>query len=222
MLCCAGLLLLAVVENDDTPTLPEGAHVPAPGIPPSAPVWLISGAIPLTAPFIATWMLIGAGAAGGVTILAAVAWFTALISALPVVIDSPVVASRRLWIGGGISLALGVASPLVVRLFIQPIIEQLQGGLSVYGDVNVWTWVGLAMVNSARTGITALPTIGAAGLMIVLSALVYLLVRLLRVTLPAAAASADSPSYDDVVHYLRRAVPWLGEPAAKASDHDTR
>jgi hypothetical protein len=78
------------------------------------------------------------------------------------------------------------------------------------------------MVNSARTGITALPTIGAAGLMIVLSALVYLLARLLRVTLPATAASADSPSYDDVVHYLRHAVPWLGEPTAKASDHDTR
>jgi len=215
-------LLLAVVDSDDGQAISSQSPLSAPGIPPSAPVWLISGAIPLTAPFIATWMLIGAGAAGGVTILAAVAWFTALISALPVVIDSPAVASRRLWIGGGISLALGVASPLVVHLFIQPIIEQLQGGLSVYGDVNVWTWVGLAMVNSARTGITALPTIGAAGLMIVLSALVYLLARLLGVTLPATAVSADSPSYDDVVHYLRRAVPWLGEPAAKASDHDTR
>jgi hypothetical protein len=215
-------LLLAVVDSDDGQAISSQSPLSAPGIPPSAPVWLISGAIPLTAPFIATWMLIGAGAAGGVTALAAIAWFTALIGALPVVIDTPAVASRRLWIGGGISLALGVASPLVVHLFIQPIIEQLQGGLSVYGDVNVWTWVGLAMVNSARTGITALPTIGAAGLMIVLSALVYLLARLLGVILPATAAGASSPSYDDVVHYLRRAVPWLGEPAAKASDHDTR
>lgn len=215
-------LLIATVEGDDTPTPLEHPPLSAPGILSSAPVWLISGAIPLTAPFIATWMLIGAGAAGGVTVLAAVAWFTALIGALPVVIDAPAVASRRIWIGGAISLALGVASPLVVRLFIQPIIEQLQGGLSVYGDVNVWTWVGLAMVDSARTGITALPTIGAAGLMIVLSALVYLLARLLRMTLPATPAGADSPSYDDVVCYLRRAVPWLGEPAAKASEHDNR
>ncbi|MGQ9547599.1 MAG: hypothetical protein ACUVSY_00650 [Roseiflexus sp.] len=221
--CYAVLVyLLLTIVNDDTLTPLAHSSLPAPGILPSAPAWLISGAIPLTAPFIATWMLVGAGAAGGVTVLAAIAWFTALIGALPVVIDPPSVASRRLWIGGGISLALGVASPLVVRLLIQPIIEQLQGGLSVYGDVNVWTWMGLAMVNSARTGITALPTIGVAGLMLVLSALVYLLGRLLRTTLPATPVSADSPSYDDVVRYLRRAVPWLGEPAAKASDHDNR
>ncbi len=220
--CYAALVYLLLVVTDETGSETDsttGATVW--GLPPSVPSWLLSGAFPLTAPFIAAWMIIGAGAAGGVTMLTAVAWLTMLVSALPVVIDSPTVASYRRWIGGGVSLALGVTSPLVVRLLIQPVIEQLQGGLSVYGDVNVWPWVGLAMVNSARTSITALPTIGAAGLMVVLSAMVYLLARLLNPPPPTSSSSAPT-AYDEVVRDLRRAVPWLGEPATKASDHDDR
>ncbi len=221
--CYAALVYLLLVVTEETePETEANTGMTVWSFPSSVPSWLLSGAIPLTAPFIATWMIVGAGAAGGVTILAAVAWLTMLIGALPVVIDSPAIASRRRWFGGAISLALGVASPLTLYLLIQPVIEQLQGGLSVYGDVNVWPWVGLAMVNSARTGITALPTIGAAGLMVVLSALVYLLSRLLR---PKSAIDPSSPAsiaYDEVLNDLRRAVPWLGEPATKASDHDDR
>ncbi len=221
--CYAALVYLLLVVTEETePDMEANTGATVWGFPSSVPSWLLSGAIPLTAPFIATWMIVGAGAAGGVTMLAAVAWLTMLIGALPVVIDPPAIASRRRWFGGAISLALGVTSPLTLYLLIQPVIEQLQGGLSVYGDVNVWPWVGLAMVNSARTGITALPTIGAAGLMVVLSALVYLLSRLLR---PKPAIDPSSPAsiaYDEVLNDLRRAVPWLGEPATKASDHDDR
>ncbi|MDW8213770.1 MAG: hypothetical protein RMJ55_09445 [Roseiflexaceae bacterium] len=221
--CYAVLVYLLLTVTDDAGSETETTTAATVGwLPPSVPFWLLSGAFPLTAPFIATWMIVGAGAAGGVTMLTAVAWLTMLVGALPVVIDLPVAASRRRWIGGGVSLALGVASPLVVRLLIQPVIEQLQGGLSVYGDVNVWPWVGLAMVNSARTGITALPTIGAAGLMIVLSAMVYLLARLLRPTSPLNPSSSAPTTYDEALRDLRRAVPWLGEPAPKASDHDDR
>lgn len=213
-------LLLVVTEDAGSETVATGATVWR--LPPSVPSWLLSGAFPLTAPFIATWMIVGAGAAGGITILTAVAWLTMLIGALPVVLDLPAVASRRRWLGGAISLALGIASPLIVRTLIQPVIEQLQGGLSVYGDVNVWPWVGLAMVNSARTGITALPTIGAAGLMVVLSALVYLLSRLLRPMPLPNPSSPASTAYDEVLQDLRRAVPWLGEAATKAPEHDDR
>ncbi|MCS6839592.1 MAG: hypothetical protein NZ699_09320 [Roseiflexus sp.] len=218
--CYAVLVYLVLIVSDSTGSESESTTATVLGLPPSVPSWLLSGAFPLTAPFIATWMIVGAGAAGGVTMLTAVAWLTMLVSALPVVSDLKAAESRRRWIGGGVSLVLGVASPLVVRLLIQPVIEQLQGGLSVYGDVNVWPWVGLAMVNSARTGITALPTVGAAGLMVVLSAMVYLLARLLRSTPPSNPSSPAPAAYDEILQDLRRAVPWLSESATKASDHD--
>lgn len=221
--CYAVLVYLLLCVTDDAGSATESSSSATVwGLPPSVPSWLLSGAIPLTAPFVATWMIVGAGAAGGVTMLTAVAWLTMLVGALTVVIDLPAAASRRRWVGGGVSLALGVASPLVVRLLVQPVIEQLQGGLSVYGDINVWPWVGLAMVNSARTGMTALPTIGAAGLMVVLSALVYLLARLLRPTPAIDSSFPASIAYDEALNDLRRAVPWLGEPATKASDNDDR
>lgn len=214
-------LLLAALDGGSMEEPETTSQSVAPSVLPAAlPAWLLSGAIPLSAPFIAVWMLIGAGAAGGVSLLAATAWFAALLGAATVAITPTTHAPRAAWISAAASLALGVAAPLVTRLFIQPVIEQLQGGLSVYGDINIWPWVGLAASNSARTGITALPTIGVAGLMLVLSAMVYLLARWFRPTV------TDSPgvtlTYAEVLDELRRVVPWLGDTPAKARNHDDR
>lgn len=93
-------LLLIVTEDTGPETKP---NITVWGLPLSTPSWLLSGAIPLTAPFIATWMIVGAGAAGGVTILTAVAWLTMLVGALPFVIDPPAAVSHRRWIGGALS-----------------------------------------------------------------------------------------------------------------------
>lgn len=214
-------LLLAAPDSGSTEE-PETTDQPvAPSVlPPALPAWLLSGAIPLSAPFIAIWMLVGAGAAGGVSLLAAIAWFAALLGAATVAIAPTTHASRSAWISAAASLALGVAAPLATRLFIQPVIEQLQGGLSVYGDITIWPWVGLAASNSARTGITALPTIGVAGLMLVLSAIVYLLARWFR---PTATDIPDTTlTYAEALDELRRVVPWLGGAPAKARNHDDR
>ncbi len=215
-------VLLAVTDAGQAGTDPVAEQDDSVSFLPSTlPTWLLSGAIPLTAPFIATWMLVGAAAAGGISLLAAAAWFTALLAALSIVLEPPCAMSRTWWFAGVASLALGIAAPLVVRILIQPSIEQLQGGLSVYGDVNVWPWVGLATGDSARTGVTALPTIGAAGLMLVLSAMVYLLVRLLQPPVSTGPASGV-PARENVLDELRRTVPWLGGDTARAPDHDDR
>ncbi len=81
-------------------------------------------------------------------------------------------------IAAGASVLLGVGAPLVVLALIQPVVEQLQGGLTPYGDVNIWPWIGLASIDSARAQVTTLPSIAVAALMLVLSALVYLIARL--------------------------------------------
>jgi hypothetical protein len=136
--------------------------------------WLVSPAFPLSGAFVAVWMLLGAATAGGVSLLGGIAWLAALIAAVALILPgrghaSPIPATAM--------LALGVGAPLVLRLLIQPAVEQLQGGLTVYGDVQVWPWIGMTMVDSARRQVLSWPTLGVAGLMLVISALVFLLRR---------------------------------------------
>ena len=191
---------------------------------PSPLHWLLSGAIPLTAPFVATWMLVGAGLAGGVGLLSGAAWLVALFHALASALRSdriPAIARRPLLVAATASVALGVGAPLVVRTLIEPVIEQLQGGLTPYGDVNIWPWVGLAASDSAHTQVTTLPSIAVALLMLVLSALVYLVARLRAADtrFPDREAAAASASIEHegtrgkmatLMRDLRGEVPWLG------------
>jgi hypothetical protein len=192
--------------------------------------WLLTPAVPFSAPFVACWMLLGAAVAGGVSLLGAVAWLVALLGAVAGAIRL-IGGSGRETLGGLVSLLLGILAPALVLALIQPVIEQLQGGLSVYGDVNIWPWVGLASVDSSRRGVTALPSVAVAALMLVLCALVYLVVRLReegQETGPGGSSGsgdASRPEEDGAVEpggalpgsrarailsLLRAEVPWLG------------
>jgi hypothetical protein len=174
--------------------------------------WLLSGAVPCTAPFVAAWMLVGASVAGGVTLLAGAVWLAMLLNGLAAALarDTLVHEERRpLLVAAGASVLLGVAAPLVVLALIQPVVEQLQGGLTPYGDVNIWPWIGLASVDSARAQVTTLPSIAVAALMLVLSALVYLIVRLRDTWAPAGAATDSAPRLGELLASLRAEVPWL-------------
>jgi hypothetical protein len=177
--------------------------------------WLLSSAIPLTAPFVAAWMLIGAGVAGGVVLLAGVAWLVALLHGLILARwndAEPRQARQPLLVAGAASVLLGVGAPLIVRALIQPVVAQLQGGLTPYGDVNIWPWVGLASSDAAHTQVTTLPSIAIALLMLVLSALVYVVARLRKL-----AGNTDQEATDRaaapppaLLSNLRDEVPWLG------------
>jgi hypothetical protein len=174
--------------------------------------WLLTPALPFSAPFVAAWMLLGAGVAGGVALLGAAAWLVALLGAAAALLGGRCGASpRALVVAAGASAALGLLAPVVVLALIQPAIEQLQGGLSVHGDVNIWPWVGLAAVDSTRRGVTALPSIAVAALMLVLCALVYLAGRL-RADLapPGDGQPAEMARPRALLSALREQVPWLG------------
>ncbi|HWQ12860.1 MAG TPA: hypothetical protein VNL77_08670 [Roseiflexaceae bacterium] len=174
--------------------------------------WLLTPAVPFSAPFVAAWMLVGAGVAGGVGLLGAAAWLVALLGATaPLLGGRHSGPPRALMVAAGVSAALGVLAPVVVLALIQPAIEQLQGGLSVHGDINIWPWVGLAAVDSTRRGVTALPSIAVAALMLVLSALVYLAGRLLgEPGPPGDDRPFDTALLRDLLPTLREEVPWLG------------
>ena len=96
-------------------------------------------------------MLIGASVAGGVALLAGVAWLAALLHGLTVALWNgavPAAARRPLLVAGATSVVLGVGAPPIVRLLILPVVEQLQGGLTPFGDLNIWPWVGVAASDS--------------------------------------------------------------------------
>jgi hypothetical protein len=197
--------------EDESDLSPAIAHLPSATLLP----WLLSSAIPLTAPFVAAWMLIGASVAGGVALLAGVTWLVALLHGLAVALwsgSAPVQARRPLLAAGAASLLLGVGAPLIVRALIQPAVAQLQGGLTPYGDVNIWPWVGLAASDSAHTQATTLPSIAIALLMLVLSAIVYVVARLRQLRGAGSqrqAAEARMPAAT-LLRSIRDEVPWLG------------
>lgn len=202
-----GLEIGAYLPGDQT-SIP---HPPSP----ISLAWLLSSALPLTAPFVAAWMLIGAGVAGGVALLAGMAWLVALLQGLVLALwgdAAPVQARRQLLAAGAASLLLGIGAPLIVRTLIQPVVGQLQGGLTPFGDVNIWPWVGLATSDSAHTQVTTLPSIAIALLMLVLSALVYVVARLrqLRRAEGQGAAPDELGAPATRLSSLRDEVPWLG------------
>jgi hypothetical protein len=182
------------------------------------PAWLASlfltAAFPLTTPFIAAWMLMGAGVAGGVALLAGVAWLVALLNALSLALwgAPPPEAHRSLYAPAAASAILGIGAPLAVLGLIQPLVDQLQGGLTPYGEVNIWPWVGLATSDAAHTQVTTLPSIAIAMLMLVLCALIYVVARLREVygrRPPGAVPAAASHDAAAIVRTLRDDVPWL-------------
>jgi hypothetical protein len=211
---CYGILayLVLYIGQSNREEASEPAETPRSAFPELLP-WLLSSAVPLTAPFVAVWMLIGASVAGGVSVLAGVAWLVALLHGRAIALwESAGPAHRPLRVAGAASIALGVGAPLVVRWLILPVVAQLQGGLTPFGDLNIWPWVGLAASDSAHTQVTTLPSIAIALLMLVLAALVYVVARLREIS--RADRPGEQPeaavSPAPVLRFLRDEVPWLG------------
>ncbi len=143
--------------------------------------WLLSGALPLTAPFVAIWMSTSAAAAGQIWLLAGAIWLAALIAAL-IIVQLPPPGPRpfawRVALASGLSIVLGITAPSIIQFLITPLILQLQGGLTPFGDVAFWPWGGIVALDSARKQVAALPSLALLVLMLVLGALAWLLSRL--------------------------------------------
>jgi hypothetical protein len=158
-------------------------------------LWLVSGAVPLTVPFVAGWIGIAGAMAGGVTALALAIWAGLLLAAAGVARLAEV-EREDTWAAGQkdeppdrsaigyrlsafLSLVLGSATPPVFALLIQPMVAQLQGGLTPFGEVTLWPWAGLLALNAARQPVATLPSLALAALMLILAALAWLMTRLI-------------------------------------------
>lgn len=199
-------------------TTSEGSPNPQLQTPSSRPPgllapWLLAGPLPFSAPFVAAWLLMGACMAGGAAIVAGAAWLALLLSACALALWGAPAADARTRLAGGLSLALGLAAPPLVRGLLAPVAAQLQGGLTPFGDVNIWPWVGLAVADAANRPVTTWPSLVAVLLLLVVGALAYTLARLRgEVELPAPEAFPATPPVTpaELLARLRSEVPWLG------------
>lgn len=147
--------------------------------------WRIWAApLPLSAAFIASWLAQGATAASGTFLLTALCWLVAIMSGVATIrLSDETLALPRSDVPGkiaaGLSLALGVLAPLPLRWLIVPAIDPLQGGLTPFGLLDIWPWIGLAALDSGQRRVAVLPSIALAVLALVVAALVWLLSRLL-------------------------------------------
>jgi hypothetical protein len=152
--------------------------------------WLITGAVPLSAPFMTVWMAVAAAVAGGLTLLAAALWGAALLVAVAVArlatphpaapAPSHGILTTRGLVAPTLSMALGLGAPLVVMGLLAPIVAQLQGGLTPFGEIALWPWAGLIALDAARQPVATMPSLALAALMTILSALCWIALRLAR------------------------------------------
>ena len=129
--------------------------------------------LPFTISFVAFWSVIGAVAASGISVLAGILWLAMLGLALSSALQEQPGPDSRIT---AVSVVLALISPGMYALLIQPVVEQLQGGLTPYGTLSSWPWLGLAVANSGNRGVAALPLIAIAGLLLVLMAALHLFV----------------------------------------------
>jgi len=216
--CLLAILVLAASVSGD---LAEHEHANFPDQPssPSLIAWLLAGVFPFSAPFVAIWMLIGASVAAGVPLLAGGAWLVVLLNGLTIALWGTPRPIRFHIALAALSVGLGVGAPLIARVLIQPVVAQLQGGLTPYGDIAIWPWIGLATNDAAHIQVATLPSIAIALLMLVLAALVYVVARLRDTyasVLPMPPGDHEMPAAsgpglrDSLLRNLRDEVPWLG------------
>ncbi len=162
---------------------------------PRWPLWLLTGAVPLSAPFVAAWLAVAAAVAGGLTLLAALLWVAALLVVVavgrfavqddaltplpPLPLRGEGEARHGVLMGAAamLSVALGVGAPLVV-LGLGPLVAQLQGGLTPFGAISLWPWAGLVALNAAQQPVATLPSLALIVLMGMLAALCWVALRL--------------------------------------------
>jgi len=139
--------------------------------------------LPPTAMFTACWLVQGALAASGTLLAAAVCWLATLLSGLAVLREhteqpSASTTSPVDVVLLGLALGLGVLVPLPLRWLVIPAVELLQGGLTPFGLLDIWPWVGIAALDAGQRRVAVLPSIAVAVLMLVVAALVWLLARI--------------------------------------------
>lgn len=102
------------------------------------------------------------------------------------------------------SWTLGIVAPPLIQLIILPAIDLLQGGLTPFGLVAVWPWIGVAALDAGQRRVATLPTVAAALWAIAPAAGAWLVARVL------ARRAGRLPTTPAGTQAASRRVWWLG------------
>jgi len=98
----------------------------------------------------------------------------------------------------------GIAAPPAIEQLILPAVDLLQGGLTPFGLLAVWPWIGIAALDAGQRRVTTLPAIAMLLFTLVCAAGVWIAARVL------ARQSERSRSTPAGMRVVLRRVWWLG------------
>lgn len=174
--------------------------------------------VPPSAAFVAGWLAQGATAASGAFLLSGVLWLAMLFVGIAILRLRAETAAA--WQPGitatfaiGLTILLGLLAPLPLRWLIVPAIEPLQGGLTPFGLLDIWPWVGMAALDAGHRRVAVLPSIAVAVLALVVAALVWMLARVFGwVRLDGEGDEQSPPRSAALWEQMRQQVWWIGGP----------
>jgi len=149
---------------------------PALGVAPWAG-WLLTGAVPGSLGFMAFWSVSAAAMAAGIAVLAMVVWATALCLMLAAGRQISGTPQRRGALAAVISLAAGLATPILVRWMLRPLSDHLQGGLTPYGAIEPWGWAGLLALDAGSHPAATAPGLVLLIMLGLIGALAWVIIR---------------------------------------------
>lgn len=152
--------------------------------------------LPLVVGWLALWLGSAAALAGGVPLLAAAFWGLTLLVTLNTTWQAAAgraVARWRSWLVALLSLFLTLAFPRLLLGLLQPVWTQLGAGLTPFGRITLWPWMGLSVRNAGSQTVATLPSLALAGMMLVAAALGYLLMRLWQMRTRPTDLTPDQP-----------------------------
>jgi hypothetical protein len=183
---------------------------------------------PLLLAWLALWLGSAAALAGGVPLLAAALWLLTigLLLALGQLRRAEAPAGWRRALAWALAVAgalAGLGLPKLIELLVQPIWTQLGAGLTPFGRMTLWPWIGLSVRNAGSQTVATLPSLALAGMLLVAAALGYLLTRLWELRAPSAAPPAAGPGLKSTTLWalIARNLPTAKRtPATKDSPDD--
>jgi hypothetical protein len=168
--------------------------------------------VPLFLPlFLAAWWTTAAASSGRAFLLAALVWLAGCIGTAALVCHYPQDRPQRMngaplllvCLLAGLTMAF---TPLVTRFVARPVIDQLDPGLTPFGLLDDWPWIGVAALDPGHLRTELWPSVALVPLFLVPLAVIWLLLRIL--TRPRQEELPQLPAGETLADRLGDRVWW--------------
>lgn len=167
--------------------------------------------VPIMALLLAVWWAAAAAAGARSMLPAAAAWLVGIVGSVAVLLWPRSESEGRFRVGGWdvmlllVVVAASVTGGVLTRFAAEPVAAQLGAGLSAFGLLDTWPWIGVAGLDPGHRRVATLPLVPLVVLLFVLAAAAWLTRRLWS---QSAASSPEQPASIELADMARR-VWWL-------------